>query len=33
MAQDANMSLSDYREFVYEAGMLNAKDPVALWKA
>jgi aminopeptidase len=33
MAQDANLSLSDYREFVYEAGMLNAKDPVALWKA
>jgi aminopeptidase len=33
MAQEANMSLNDYREFVYEAGMLNAKDPVALWKA
>ena len=33
MAQEANMSLSNYREFVYEAGMLNAKDPVALWKA
>lgn len=33
MAQDANMSLSDYREFVFEAGMLNAKDPVALWRA
>jgi aminopeptidase len=33
MAQEANMSLSDYSEFVYEAGMLNAKDPVALWKA
>jgi aminopeptidase len=32
MAQEANMSLNDYREFVYEAGMLNAKDPVALWK-
>jgi aminopeptidase len=32
-AQDANMSLSDYTEFVFEAGMLNAKDPVALWKA
>ena len=32
MAQEANMSLSDYSEFVYEAGMLNAKDPVALWK-
>jgi aminopeptidase len=33
MAQEANMSLSDYSEFVYEAGMLNATDPVALWKA
>lgn len=33
MAQEANMSLSDYTEFVFEAGMLNAKDPVALWKA
>lgn len=32
-AQDANMSLRDYTEFVFEAGMLNAKDPVALWKA
>jgi len=32
-AQEANMSLSDYSEFVFEAGMLNAKDPVALWKA
>src|SRR5215208_7914532 len=32
MAQEANMSLSDYREFVFEAGMLNAKDPVTLWK-
>ena len=32
-AQDANMSLSDYTEFVFEAGMLNAADPVALWKA
>lgn len=33
MAQEANMSLGDYTEFVFEAGMLNAKDPVALWKA
>lgn len=32
MAQEANMSLSDYREFVYGAGMLNADDPVAFWK-
>jgi aminopeptidase len=33
LAQEANMSLSDYREFVFEAGMLNAKDPVAKWKS
>ncbi len=33
MAQDANMSLSDYREFVYGAGMLNEDNPVAFWKA
>jgi aminopeptidase len=33
MAQDANMSLADYAEFVYEAGRLNAADPVALWQA
>ncbi len=32
MAQEANMSLSDYREFVYAAGMLNEDDPVAFWK-
>ncbi len=32
MAQDANMSLSDYTEFVYGAGMLNEDDPVAFWK-
>jgi aminopeptidase len=32
MAQDANMSLSGYADFVYEAGMLNAADPVALWR-
>jgi aminopeptidase len=33
MAQDADMNLADYREFVYEAGMLNDEDPVAFWKA
>ena len=33
MAQEANMSLSDYREFVYAAGMLNEDDPVAFWEA
>jgi aminopeptidase len=32
MAQDADMSLSDYTEFVYAAGMLNEDDPVAFWK-
>lgn len=32
MAQDADLSLADYREFVYEAGMLNEADPVAYWK-
>ncbi|MBN2115740.1 MAG: aminopeptidase [Anaerolineales bacterium] len=32
MAQDADMSLADYREFVYAAGMLNEEDPVAFWK-
>lgn len=33
MAQDANMSLSDYADFVYGAGMLNEPDPVAFWRA
>jgi len=32
-AQDANMSLRDYEEFVYGAGMLDEDDPVAFWKA
>jgi aminopeptidase len=31
-AQDADMSLADYTEFVYAAGMLNEDDPVAFWK-
>ncbi len=31
-AQDANMSLRDYAEFVYAAGMLNEEDPAAFWK-
>ena len=26
------MSLSDYREFVYGAGLLNEPDPVASWQ-
>lgn len=33
LAQEANMSLHDYREFVYAAGMLNEDDPVQFWKA
>lgn len=32
-AQDAEMGLEDYREFVYGAGMLNEADPVSFWKA
>ncbi len=32
MAQDADMNLADYREFVYGAGMLNEDNPVAFWK-
>jgi aminopeptidase len=32
MAQDADMNLVDYREFVYGAGMLDEADPVAFWK-
>ncbi len=31
-AQDADMSLADYTEFVYAAGMLNEDDPIAFWK-
>jgi aminopeptidase len=31
-AQEADMSLSDYREFVYGAGLLHLDDPVAAWK-
>jgi aminopeptidase len=32
-AQDADMSLLDYEEFVYGAGKLDAVDPVAEWRA
>ena len=32
-AQEADMCLQDYQDFVYEAGMLNNPDPVADWKA
>jgi aminopeptidase len=31
-AQEADMSLADYSEFVYGAGMLNDDDPVTYWK-
>ena len=31
-AQEAEMSLSEYEEFVYKAGMLDKEDPVAEWK-
>jgi aminopeptidase len=32
MAQDADMSLRDYQDFVYGAGLLNEPDPVAAWR-
>lgn len=31
-AQQANMSLEEYEEFVYQAGGLYAEDPIAKWK-
>lgn len=31
-AQDAEMSLEEYRDFVFRAGMIHKKDPVAEWK-
>ena len=31
-AQDAEMSLSEYEDFVFSAGHLDAPDPVAVWK-
>ncbi len=31
-AQDAEMSLRDYERFVFGAGYLDHKDPVAVWK-
>lgn len=31
-AQDADMSLADYEEFVFNAGMLHERDPVAAWE-
>ncbi len=32
MAQEADMSLADYADFVYGAGMLNLPDPVTFWR-
>ncbi|MDZ4722079.1 MAG: aminopeptidase [Roseiflexaceae bacterium] len=32
-AQDADMSLADYEDFVYAACKLNADDPIAAWQA
>jgi len=31
-AQEADMSLSEYEDFVYSAGMLDNPDPVGAWK-
>jgi len=31
-AQDAEMGILDYEEFVYRAGKLDQKDPVSAWK-
>jgi aminopeptidase len=31
-AQDADMSLTDYQEFVYGAGLLEDPDPISAWK-
>jgi aminopeptidase len=32
LAQEAEMNLRDYQDFVYGAGMLNEDDPVAYWQ-
>lgn len=32
-AQDAEMSIAQYEDFVFNAGHLNADDPVAVWQA
>ncbi len=32
-AQDAEMSLNQYADFVFNAGLLNTPDPVAAWQA
>src|SRR4051812_47998373 len=31
-AQDAEMSISEYEDFVFNAGLLNHDDPVAAWR-
>lgn len=31
-AQDSDMSLTEFEEFVFNAGYLNDEDPVAIWK-
>lgn len=31
-AQDAEMSLTEYEDFVYEAAMVHLDDPIAYWK-
>jgi len=31
-AQDAEMSLAEYEDFVFKGGLLDQEDPVALWK-
>jgi len=31
-AQEANMSVSEYEDFVYGAGYIDRKDPIAEWK-
>jgi len=33
MAQEADMSLAEYQDFVYTAGRLDDSDPVASWQA
>jgi aminopeptidase len=32
-AQDADMSLADYEEFVFTAGLLRQNDPLAAWRS
>ncbi|OWZ82758.1 aminopeptidase [Natranaerobius trueperi] len=31
-AQEANMSLEEYQDFVFEAGLLDKEDPISHWK-